>query len=60
MPERGKIDSTAKHIIEGIIPQLVLCLVAPLSNQGEGRDGPMPIENITSTGIGAGGKIPGV
>lgn len=32
---RGKIDSTTKHIIEGIIPQLVPCLVEPLSNEGQ-------------------------
>ena len=30
---RGKIDSTTKHIIEGIIPQLVPYLVEPLSNE---------------------------
>jgi hypothetical protein len=32
---RGKIDSTTKHSIEGIIPQLVPCLVEPLSNEGQ-------------------------
>jgi hypothetical protein len=32
---RGKIDFTTKHSIEGIIPQLVPCLVELLSNEGQ-------------------------